>query len=96
MIDEGGAGRSVLGLMTAGALWPSLYGALTYAFASPLDRALMSAWCGAAPHGATLFLGHCINCWTGAAALFAAAALIGFARRGSVAAIAALRASTQR
>ena len=82
MTDEGAAHKSVLGLMAAGVAWPSVYGAIAYAIAPPLDRAILSAWCGAAPHGDALaFLGHCANCWGGAAAFFSAAALIALSIR---------------
>ncbi len=59
-------------LLAAAAAWPSAMGALTYALASPYERALASAWCGAAPHAANVFAAHCAACWTGAAMLAAA------------------------
>lgn len=77
MTDRTIAERTVWALLGAGALWPSSYGAVTYAAASPLERALLASWCGAAPHGGGLvLLGHCATCWVGAAAFLAAAALV--------------------
>jgi hypothetical protein len=71
-------------LWSLGALWPSLYGAITEAMRSPLERALYASWCGAAPHVATEFLGHCATCWVGAAAFMIAGALaLRFSRQPS-------------
>lgn len=59
---------------SAAVLWPSLLCAMTDALATPLQRAMNTAWCGGAAQAATL-LGHCPACWAGAAAFMAAAAL---------------------
>jgi len=56
-------------LFGAAAAWPAAMGALTYALATPYERALVDTWCGAAPHAANLMLGHCPSCWLGAAML---------------------------
>jgi len=85
MIDRKTAERSVWALIGAGLAWPSFYGAVAYAAASPLERALLSSWCGASAHGSGLvLLGHCANCWTGTAAFLAAAALVAFFSRRQV------------
>ena len=58
----------------AAAVWPSALCALTEAMATPLQRAMREAVCGAGPQ-AFEFLGHCPACWSGAAAFLIAAAL---------------------
>lgn len=54
-------------MFVSAALWPNVLCALTELTASPLERALATAWCGAAPQ-AYAVLGHCPACWTGASA----------------------------
>jgi hypothetical protein len=63
-------------MLAAAAAWPSMACALAGLGASPYDRALANAWCGAAPHGAYEVLGHCPACWAGATLLAALAALV--------------------
>jgi|CXWL01.1.fsa_nt_gi hypothetical protein len=72
MFDDRCAGRAALALFAAGAAWPSVYGALTQLAISPLEHTLGASWCGAAPHVAYEFLGHCPQCWAGAATLLLA------------------------
>jgi hypothetical protein len=67
---------TAMALWSLGALWPSLYGAITEAMRSPLERALYASWCGAAPHGAAAFMGHCAACWVGAAAFMIAGVIV--------------------
>jgi hypothetical protein len=70
-------GRLALALAAAGAAWPSVHCALAAAMASPLERAVNAAWCGAGPHvGAHAF---CPVGIAGAAALLLLSALV-FAR----------------
>lgn len=60
--------------IVAAAAWPPALCAITEAMATPLQRAMRDAWCGAGPQ--TLeFLGHCPACWSGAAAFLVAAAM---------------------
>ncbi|MEZ5994607.1 MAG: hypothetical protein R3C25_02540 [Hyphomonadaceae bacterium] len=67
---------ATLGALSA--LWPTLLCAITHATMSPLERALSGAICGEGPQ--TLeFLGHCLACWSGAAAFAAAALLVALA-----------------
>ncbi|MDZ4690831.1 hypothetical protein [Terricaulis sp.] len=61
--------------VAAAAAWPSALCAITDAMATPLQRALQSAWCGAGPQ-APEFLGHCPACWSGTAAFLLAAAFV--------------------
>jgi hypothetical protein len=63
-------------LWVAAALWPSLYGGLQWLLLSPFERALRASWCGATPHDALAFLGHCLACWVGAALLASAGAML--------------------
>lgn len=65
--------NAVLALLSAAAAWPAALCALSDALATPLQRALASSWCGAAPQ---LMLGHCAACWSGAAMFVLAAALV--------------------
>jgi hypothetical protein len=84
MEKVGNSQATAMALWSLGALWPSLYGAITEAMRSPLERALYASWCGAAPHGATEFLGHCAACWAGAGAFMLAGALaLRFSRQRS-------------
>ena len=62
-------------LAAAAAAWPTMLCTLTELTATPLERALRSAWCGAGPQAAT-FLGHCAACWSGSAALMIAATMV--------------------
>ena len=66
--------QAALALFAIGAAWPSAYGALTFLALSPLERSLSASWCGATPHAAFEFLGHCPACWVGAAAFVLAGA----------------------
>lgn len=61
-----------LALAASGLAWPSLVWAVTDALQTPVQRALLSAWCGAGPQVAE-YLGHCAACWIGASAFLAAA-----------------------
>jgi hypothetical protein len=61
------------GLLAAAVAWPMLACALADLAASPYERALASAWCGAAPHAPLEVMGHCPACWLGAAMLATAA-----------------------
>lgn len=63
-------------LALAGAAWPSAHCALAWLTATPLQRLMADAWCGRGPD-AVAFLGHTPACWAGAAALMAAAMLVG-------------------
>ena len=74
--EQKNAAQAGMGLIAAGAAWPTVYGGITYALMSPLERAITDSMCGGAPHAAWLFLGHCPTCWWGAAALFAAGGLL--------------------
>jgi hypothetical protein len=58
-------------LFASAAAWPFMLSAWLEATRTPLERAMASAFCGAAPHAAKL---HCAACWTGAAALLLAVA----------------------
>lgn len=64
-----------LALALAALAWPSLYEFVSVLAASPLERALGLAHCGAAATGSAL-LGHCAVCWSGAAVLLAASGLV--------------------
>lgn len=68
---------AAMSLAMSGVAWPSLVCAVTDALQTPLQRALLSSWCGAGPQAAE-FLGHCAVCWIGAAALLAAAVAVQF------------------
>jgi hypothetical protein len=81
MAESKDAERATWALFAAGAAWPSAYGALTFLAMSPLERTLSSSWCGAAPHAALEFLGHCPACWTGASAFMLAGAALLLSRR---------------
>lgn len=59
--------------VAAAALWPAALCAITYAMATPLQRALKTSWCGAGPQSLGI-LGHCPACWSGAAAFLLGAA----------------------
>lgn len=61
--------------VVAAAIWPSTLCAITAALATPLQRAMQSAWCGASPQAFEI-LGHCPACWSGSAAFALAAAYI--------------------
>lgn len=64
----------VASVFVAGAaLWPTALCAITYAMATPLQRALQTSWCGAGPQSLEV-LGHCPACWSGAAAFLLGAA----------------------
>jgi|CXWL01.1.fsa_nt_gi hypothetical protein len=82
---------NALALCAGGAAWPSLYGALAALWRSPLERAMESAWCGAAPHSGAEFLGHCGVCYVGTAAFALAGALALISRRKRVHGFAAPR-----
>jgi len=62
-------------LIAAAAVWPTALCTITDAMASPLQRALQTSWCGAEPQ-ASVLLGHCPACWSGAAAFLLAAILV--------------------
>lgn len=68
--------RTAFALFGVGAAWPSIYGALTLSAMSPLERALSASWCGGAPHAANEVLGHCPQCWAGAAVLMLAGSIV--------------------
>jgi hypothetical protein len=59
--------------VAAAALWPTALCAVTYAMATPLQRALQTSWCGAGPQSLEV-LGHCPACWSGATAFLLGAA----------------------
>ena len=61
--------------VAAAAAWPTALCAITDAMMTPLQRALQTSWCGAAPDALEI-LGHCPACWSGAAALLLAALLV--------------------
>lgn len=61
--------------VAAAAVWPPALCVVTEAMATPLQRAMRDAWCGAGPQ-ALEFLGHCPACWSGAAAFLLAAAMV--------------------
>lgn len=62
-------------------IWPAAMCATTEAMRSPVERLLLSSWCGAQPQTAE-FLGHCAVCWGGSAAFLAAALVVlGASRR---------------
>jgi hypothetical protein len=63
-------------LALAAASWPSVACALADVAASPYERAVAQAWCGAAPHAALELTGHCPACWVGVALLAGAAAVL--------------------
>jgi len=65
--------------VVAAALWPTALCAITDAAATPLQRAMQGAWCGAGPQAFEV-LGHCPACWSGAAAFLLAAAIAAPAR----------------
>ena len=54
--------------------WPAIACAVRELAASPLERALRTAWCGE-PHAAASWFGHCAAGWAGALVLMAAALL---------------------
>lgn len=58
-----------------GAAWPSALCALTSLAATPYERALGAAYCGAGPQALEI-LGHCPACWAGAGAFLIAAAVL--------------------
>lgn len=68
------AKRGALALFAAGAAWPFIYDKMAFLAMSPLERALRSSYCGGAPQELFQVLGHCLPCWTGAAALLLAGA----------------------
>lgn len=70
-----------LGLLAAGLAWPGAYGFIALIMRSPYERALASAYCGAAPHASAA---HCAACWIGAAAFIFAALAIALMQRGAV------------
>lgn len=75
---------NALALFAGGAAWPSLYGALAALWRSQLERAMESAWCGAAPHSGAEILGHCSVCYVGTAAFAIAGILAMIGRRARV------------
>lgn len=88
--------NAAFALAGAAVLWPSLLCAFTDAMATPLQRAMNTAWCGGASQAATL-LGHCPACLAGTAAFMAAAALsLALPRPASHAAASAPAASMRR
>lgn len=58
-----------LACFAAAVAWPSMVAWTSNALASPLERALRDAWCGAPLHASTDVLGHCAACWSGSALL---------------------------
>ena len=67
-------------LALAASLWSWGWAAESHAW----NARLADAWCGLAPHGATLeagFLGHCAPCWAAAAALVAISLVAGALRQ---------------
>jgi hypothetical protein len=64
------------GLLGAAAAWPSLFGLLANFARTPLERALLSSWCGVAPHADPALFGHCAVCWEGSALLALAGVLL--------------------
>lgn len=65
------------GFVAAALAWPGVAGLITSLLLSPYDRALASAYCGAAPH---VSASHCAACWIGAVALFIAGLSLAFPR----------------
>lgn len=78
MLSESARTNTVLALLAAAGAWPTALCTLTETMASPLQRAMQTAWCGAAPQ---TMLGHCPACWSGMAAFMLAAALVALAPR---------------
>ena len=68
------AERGAWALFAAGAAWPFAYDRLAVLAMSPLEQALRSSYCGGALQEVFQVLGHCVPCWTGAAALLLAGA----------------------
>lgn len=69
--------RTSMALAASGLAWPSIVCAVSDALRTPLERAMLSSWCGSGHHAAE-FPGHCAVCWLGAAALIAAALAVQF------------------
>jgi hypothetical protein len=72
---EANSVRAASVLAAAGTAWPSGLCFLTDLAASPYERAVSAAWCGAGSP-ALEFLGHCPACWTGAAAFIFASIMV--------------------
>jgi hypothetical protein len=66
-------------LFAAASVWPAIMSALSSVLASPLERAMQSAWCGVPIHGHTEFMGHCPACWAGSATLAAMGVMLAVA-----------------
>ena len=63
-----------LALALAALAWPTLYEFASALAASPLERALNLARCG--DLNGSAFMGHCLVCWSGAAALLASSGFV--------------------